>query len=57
MKRPAAIPQWEQPFPKPGAPQPTRKPTKKKAEEDGNVGMGMVIFAIVGIIMLIRSCS
>jgi hypothetical protein len=57
-KDPSLIPspQWQQPAPQPRVPRPARKPKKEK-EEEGNVGMGMVIFAIIGIIMLIRSCS
>lgn len=34
-------------------------PRKKTAteKEEGNIGVGMIIFALVGIIMLLRSCS
>lgn len=38
------------------APSPGAKKTKPQ-EEEGNIGMGMVIFSLVGIIMLIRSCT
>ena len=34
-----------------------RKPKKAEESEEGNIGMGMVIFALVGIIMLFRSCT
>lgn len=48
-------PKREQPTrcsaPSPGA----KKP--KPQEEEGNIGMGIVIFSLVGIIMLIRSCT
>ena len=34
-------------------------PRKKTAteKEEGNIGMGMIIFSLVGIIMLLRSCT
>lgn len=38
------------------APSPGAKKTKPQ-EEEGNIGMGIVIFSLVGIIMLIRSCT
>lgn len=38
------------------APSPRAKKTKPQ-EEEGNIGMGIVIFSLVGIIMLIRSCT
>lgn len=34
-----------------------RRPKKTEESEEGNIGMGMVIFALVGIIMLFRSCT
>ena len=37
-------------------PSPGAKKTKPQ-EEEGNIGMGIVIFSLVGIIMLIRSCT
>jgi hypothetical protein len=50
--------------PSPKREQPTRcsapSPGAKKPrpqEEEGNIGMGIVIFSLVGIIMLIRSCT
>ena len=30
---------------------------KTEPESESNIGLGMVIFALVGIIMLLRSCS
>ena len=38
------------------APSPGAKKTKPQ-EDEGNIGMGIVIFSLVGIIMLIRSCT
>jgi hypothetical protein len=38
------------------APSPGAKKTKPQ-EEEGNIGMGIVIFSLVGIIMVIRSCT
>ncbi len=54
-KAPVTAPEWEQPVPQRIKPRPPPKTEKK--EEENNVGMGMVIFALIGIIMLIRSCS
>lgn len=34
-----------------------RKPAQKEQPEESNIGMGMVIFALVGIMILIRSCT
>lgn len=34
-----------------------RKPTQAEQPEESNIGMGMVIFALVGIMILIRSCT
>ena len=34
-----------------------RRPKQTEESEEGNIGMGMVIFALVGIIMLFRSCT
>lgn len=31
--------------------------TRKPAQEESNLGMGIIIFALVGIFMLMRSCS
>ncbi len=41
------------------APAPLRMGPKKKSapESESNIGLGMVIFALVGIVMLLRSCS
>lgn len=41
-------------------PSPLRIGPKKKTEkpqEEGNIGMGMIIFSIIGIIMLLRACT
>lgn len=52
---------WETAMPhEPSLPRPAAKRTITKQQpqqEDGNIGMGMVIFALVGIILLIRSCT
>ena len=40
--------------------QPLRSMPKKKGpkqEEEGNIGIGMIIFSLVGIIMLLRACT
>ena len=36
-----------------------RKPVRKteKAPEENNIGVGIVVFSIIGIIMLVRSCT
>lgn len=52
---------WEMP----SEPAPAAKPmrigpetdTAKEGEQGGNIGMGMIIFALVGIIILLRSCT
>ena len=46
-------PEWDPPV-KHSKP---RSAAKKEQPEEGNIGMGIVIFALVGIIMLIRSCT
>lgn len=41
-------------------PPPLRIGPKKqtaKAEEESNIGLGMVIFSLIGIVILLRSCS
>lgn len=30
---------------------------KKQAQEESNIGMGIIIFSLIGIFMLIRSCT
>ena len=55
---PAQKPVWEteiKPNPVPRIVKPAKKQQTK--EEESNVGMGMIIFALVGILMLLRSCS
>ena len=54
-KEPQASPKREQPT-RYSAPPPGAKKTKPQ-EEEGNIGMGIVIFSLIGIIMLIRSCT
>ena len=34
-----------------------QKKMEKKTQEDSNIGMGMIIFALVGLFILLRSCS
>ncbi len=34
-----------------------RRPAQNEQPEESNIGMGMVIFALVGIMILIRSCT
>ncbi len=44
----------------PPAPPPLRTGPKKqtaKPEEESNIGLGMVIFSLIGIVILLRSCS
>ncbi len=45
--------QHEHPQPRPVV----RPPRKTEQPEESNIGMGMVIFALVGIMILIRSCT
>lgn len=50
---------WSPPD-EPADEQPLRIGPKKqtaKPEEENNIGMGMVIFALIGIVILLRSCS
>lgn len=54
-KEPQTTPKKEQAM-RPKPPPPGAGKTKSQ-EEDGNIGMGIVIFSLIGIIMLIRSCT
>ncbi len=50
---------WNEPESEPEA-KPLRIGPKKqtaKPEEENNIGLGMVIFSIIGIVILLRSCS
>lgn len=56
---PARTAIWEPPSFQP-SPKPVRRAKPSKAQqqpEENNIGFGMVAFAVVGIIMLIRSCT
>lgn len=55
---PPTRPLWEQQRP-PARRTPTPPPARKEAppQEESNIGLGMVIFALVGIMILIRSCT
>lgn len=51
-------PIWDEPPPPPRAAIPRRRAATKPAqEEDSGIGTGTVIFALVGIILLVRSCT
>ena len=52
-----AIEDWE--IPTPVSATTVRKPVRKteKAPEENNIGVGIVVFSIIGIIMLVRSCT
>ena len=49
---------WDTPPLQP-SPKPVRraKTNQPRQQEENNIGMGMVIFALIGIILLIRSCT